>query len=76
VDRLVLPSPNGSSIAYALGSSAGICLGASLRNARAVAGWIADNHTQETVVAVIAAGENGRTAPCGRQWKTSGAPAV
>jgi 2-phosphosulfolactate phosphatase len=57
VDRLVLPSPNGSSIAYALGSSAGICLGASLRNARAVAGWIADNYTQETVVAVIAAGE-------------------
>ncbi|MFC9357456.1 2-phosphosulfolactate phosphatase [Rhodococcus sp. NPDC057014] len=57
IDRLVLPSPNGSSIAYELNSSVAVCLGASLRNARAVAEWISDNYTKDTVVAVIAAGE-------------------
>ncbi|MDF3313636.1 2-phosphosulfolactate phosphatase [Rhodococcus sp. T2V] len=57
VERLVLPSPNGSSIAYELGTSAGACVGASLRNARAVAGWIADNYPDGAVIAVIAAGE-------------------
>lgn len=31
VDRLVLPSPDGSSIAYELNSSVGVCIGASLR---------------------------------------------
>lgn len=57
VERLVLPSPNGSSIAYELGASAGACVGASLRNARAVAEWIADNYADGAVIAVIAAGE-------------------
>ncbi|CAM2887626.1 2-phosphosulfolactate phosphatase [Prescottella defluvii] len=55
--RLVLPSPNGSSIAYSLAAAAGVCVGASLRNARAVAEWIAENHDQRSTVAVIAAGE-------------------
>ncbi|QII01007.1 2-phosphosulfolactate phosphatase [Rhodococcoides fascians A21d2] len=54
--RLVLPSPNGSTIAYELASRAGLCIGASLRNAAAVATWIrAENPT--AVIAVIASGE-------------------
>lgn len=54
--RLVLPSPNGSTIAHELASRSGLCVGASLRNAPAVAQWIrAENPT--AVIAVIAAGE-------------------
>ena len=53
--RLVLPSPNGATISYALG---GTCLGGSLRNAASVATWIAGRHDPATTsVAVIAAGE-------------------
>lgn len=56
--RLVLPSPNGSTIAHRLGKAAAVCVGASLRNAAAVAGWIAARHDPEgTTVAVVAAGE-------------------
>ncbi|WP_241032135.1 2-phosphosulfolactate phosphatase [Rhodococcus pseudokoreensis] len=55
--RLVFPSPNGSSICFELGAEAGVCVGASLRNATAVAGWIARHYPPTTVVAVIAAGE-------------------
>ena len=55
--RLVLPSPNGSSICFELGAGAGVCVGASLRNATAVAGWITRHYPPTTVVAVIAAGE-------------------
>jgi len=56
--RLVLPSPNGSTIAHELGRSTGTCLGASLRNAGAVADWISNRHgADEPAVAVIAAGE-------------------
>jgi len=57
LERLVLPSPNGSSIAYSLAASSGVCLGASLRNASAVAGWIHTNYREGAVVSVIAAGE-------------------
>lgn len=54
--RLVLPSPNGSTIAHELASRADLCVGASLRNAAAVAKWIrAENPT--AVIAVIASGE-------------------
>jgi 2-phosphosulfolactate phosphatase len=56
--RLVLPSPNGSAVAHALAASATTVVGASLRNAHAVAAWIAREHdADETVVAVVAAGE-------------------
>jgi 2-phosphosulfolactate phosphatase len=51
--RLVLPSPNGSTIAHELST----CVGASLRNADAVARWIASNAIDGTTVSVIAAGE-------------------
>jgi 2-phosphosulfolactate phosphatase len=49
--RLVLPSPNGSAIASAAG---GVVVAACLRNASAVAAWLADRRER---VAVIAAGE-------------------
>lgn len=56
--RLVLPSPNGSTIAYELAASATTCLGACLRNASAVAAWIANQyHLRQATVALIAAGE-------------------
>ncbi|QCQ91393.1 2-phosphosulfolactate phosphatase [Rhodococcus sp. SGAir0479] len=57
LDRLVLPSPNGSAIAHSLAESARVCVGASLRNARAVAEWIAANDDGNASVAIIAAGE-------------------
>lgn len=55
--RLVLPSPNGSAIAYQLGLQSGRCIAACLRNADAVVNWISTRHDATTVVAVIAAGE-------------------
>ena len=55
--RLVLPSPNGSSIAYWLGTRAAACVGASLRNAAAVVAWIRLQYRPGATVAVIAAGE-------------------
>ncbi|MDI9952855.1 2-phosphosulfolactate phosphatase [Rhodococcus sp. IEGM 1305] len=55
--RLVLPSPNGSTISFELGTGIGVCVGASLRNATAVADWIARHCTSTSVVSVIAAGE-------------------
>ncbi|CAI9402240.1 2-phosphosulfolactate phosphatase [Nocardioides sp. T2.26MG-1] len=53
VERLVLPSPNGSSIAFGLAEAGVRVVGASLRNASAVARWLPDGAT----VAVVAAGE-------------------
>ena len=55
--RLVLPSPNGSTISYELAGSATTVVGASVRNARAVASWICTTYPQGAKVAVIAAGE-------------------
>lgn len=57
LERLVLPSPNGSSIAYALAGAASACVGASLRNASAVSEWVAENYEGGLPLAVIAAGE-------------------
>ncbi|MDI9902540.1 2-phosphosulfolactate phosphatase [Rhodococcus sp. IEGM 1409] len=56
-NRLVLPSPNGSTIAFALASLAPTCVGASLRNATAVADWIVHEHGSRARVAIIASGE-------------------
>ena len=41
VQRLVLPSPNGSSICFGLADSGLTVVGASLRNRAAVARWLA-----------------------------------
>lgn len=55
--RLVLPSPNGSTIAFALATLAPICVGASLRNASAVADWIVHQLGSRSRVAIVASGE-------------------
>jgi 2-phosphosulfolactate phosphatase len=56
--RLVLPSPNGSTLAFALGSASSICIGGCLRNAAAVAAWLSEHFERERAsVAVLAAGE-------------------
>jgi 2-phosphosulfolactate phosphatase len=56
VRRLVLPSPNGSAIASSLARSGATVVGASLRNARAVAVWVGCEAAGRAV-AVVAAGE-------------------
>ncbi|SNS27505.1 2-phosphosulfolactate phosphatase [Rhodococcoides kyotonense] len=64
--RLVLPSPNGSTIASRLSDVAGTCIGGSLRNAAAVGSWIASTVPSGGAVSVIAAGErwpNGELRP-------------
>lgn len=50
--RLVLPSPNGSTISAALAEEVPVVVAACLRNRRAVAAWLGDRR-----VAVICAGE-------------------
>lgn len=58
MERLVLPSPNGSAISVQLASAVTTVVGASLRNARAVADWIAREHDAEGAsIAIVAAGE-------------------
>jgi 2-phosphosulfolactate phosphatase len=60
LDRIVLPSPNGSALAVELARSGCQVVAACLRNRKAVAAWLAnqarDLHRQP-VIAVIAAGE-------------------
>ena len=55
--RLVLPSPNGSTIAAALQEVGGTCAVGCLRNARAVAAWLSAALERGQSVAVVAAGE-------------------
>lgn len=57
VERIVLPSPNGSAISFVLADSGATVLAASLRNRRAVAEWLAARLAAGRTVAVIAAGE-------------------
>jgi 2-phosphosulfolactate phosphatase len=54
VERLVLPSPNGSAISLGLAETGRAVVGAALRNRSAVARWL---HERGGDVAVIAAGE-------------------
>jgi 2-phosphosulfolactate phosphatase len=54
VDRVVLPSPNGSSIAFGLADGGCTVVGACLRNRAAVAAWVQE---RDGTVAVVAAGE-------------------
>jgi 2-phosphosulfolactate phosphatase len=66
--RLVLPSPNGSTIAHGLAGAGPVVIGACLRNAAAVARWITGRHRPGTAtIAVISAGErwpDGSLRPC------------
>jgi 2-phosphosulfolactate phosphatase len=54
VERVVLPSPNGSAISFALADAGVTVVGASLRNATAAAGWLRGVTGR---VSVVAAGE-------------------
>jgi 2-phosphosulfolactate phosphatase len=57
VDRVVLPSPNGSSISFGLADHGAHVVGACLRNRSAVARWLAPAITNGSTVGVVAAGE-------------------
>jgi 2-phosphosulfolactate phosphatase len=57
IRRLVLPSPNGSTISTLLADSGASVVGACLRNRRAVAAWLAPRVKAGARVAVIPAGE-------------------
>ncbi|WP_307813749.1 2-phosphosulfolactate phosphatase [Nocardioides baculatus] len=57
IERLVLPSPNGSTIAFALADSGAQVVGACLRNAGAVARWLAPRVADGASVVVVPAGE-------------------
>jgi 2-phosphosulfolactate phosphatase len=57
IERLVLPSPNGSTIAFALADSGAQVLGACLRNAGAVARWLGPRVAEGASVVVVPAGE-------------------
>lgn len=63
IRRLVLPSPNGSTIAQGLAASGATVIGVSLRNAIAAARWVKKSLAPNDVVAVIASGE---------RWKPDG----
>ena len=79
LQRLVLPSPNGSSMAHALAAASTVCVGAALRNASAVATWIAERREDRTTVSVIAAGErwpDGSLRPCVEDLWGAGAVAA
>lgn len=65
IDRVVLPSPNGSSIAFGLADAGAVVVGACLRNRTAVARWVASQ--PDRTLAVVAAGErwpDGSLRPC------------
>jgi 2-phosphosulfolactate phosphatase len=57
LERLVLPSPNGSSISFDLAGSGMTVVGACLRNRTAVAKWLAPRLGSGSRLAVVAAGE-------------------
>ena len=54
VERLVLPSPNGSAISFTLAAAGATVVGASLRNRSAVARWLAG---RPRPIGIVAAGE-------------------
>lgn len=67
VERIVLPSPNGSTVSFGLAGSGATVVGASLRNATAVARWVAPRLAGGSTLAVIASGErwpDGSLRPC------------
>lgn len=62
VRRLVLPSPNGSTVAARPAATGATVVGVSLRNARAAAAWVRDR-AGDRPVAVVAAGERWNDGP-------------
>lgn len=57
LDRVVLPSPNGSALCHELAREVPLVAAVCLRNAAATADWVAANLAGDAVIAVIAAGE-------------------
>jgi 2-phosphosulfolactate phosphatase len=57
LERVVLPSPNGSALCHELAHEVPLVAAVCLRNAGATADWVAANLPPEAVIAVIAAGE-------------------
>ena len=57
LERLVLPSPNGSTISAQLAATGATVLGVSLRNRHAAAAWLRRRGQPGLRLAVIAAGE-------------------
>lgn len=57
LERVVLPSPNGSALCHLLAGEAPLVAAVSLRNAAATADWVADTLPEDAVIAVVAAGE-------------------
>ncbi len=67
VERIVLPSPNGSTICFALAETGATVVAASLRNASAVAAYLSPLLRDGATCAVVAAGErwpDGTLRPC------------
>ena len=56
-ERVVLPSPNGSTISHALLSSGATVVAGSLRNATAVAEWLVPRLAEDATLVVVPAGE-------------------
>ncbi|MFE4194801.1 2-phosphosulfolactate phosphatase [Paenarthrobacter sp. NPDC056912] len=57
LERVVLPSPNGSAISHELAASARHVVAVCLRNAAATADWVHATLPPDAVIAVVAAGE-------------------
>ena len=57
IERVVLPSPNGSELCHTLAGEVPLVAAVCLRNAAATADWVAANLPGDAVLAVIAAGE-------------------
>ena len=58
LERVVLPSPNGSALCHELAGEVPLVAAVSLRNAAATADWVMANFGEGAVIAVIAAGEH------------------
>ena len=66
LEKVVLPSPNGSELCHALAGDVPLIAAVCLRNAAVTADWVAANLPGDAVLAVVAAGErwpDGRLRP-------------
>ena len=72
IERLVLPSPNGSTIAFALADSGAQVVGACLRNAGAVARWLAPRSPTAPAWSSYLPGSGGTTTPSAPRSRTCG----
>jgi 2-phosphosulfolactate phosphatase len=76
IDRIVVPSPNGSSIAFGLADQGAQVIGACLRNRSAVAALLTGRLAGGGTMAVVAAGErwpDGSLRPCAEDLWGAGA---